>query len=97
MIFDVKKVTYNTYSCSISGMSREMLKMDGRDSAECQNWGKDIDVILEFVLNELNDKIVNSAHLLHLNQEKNVKEKGGGGSCSELQITFLEREEPLSL
>ena len=28
-----------------------MMKMDGRDNAECQNWGKkDIDVILEFVL-----------------------------------------------
>ena len=51
-IFDTTKVTYNTYSCSISGMSREMMKMDGRDSAECQNWEKkDKMVILEF-LNE---------------------------------------------
>ena len=33
-IFDVTKVTYNTYSCAISGMSREMMKLDGRDSAE---------------------------------------------------------------
>ena len=48
MIFDATKVTYNTYSCAISGMSRERMKMDGRDSAECQNWEKkDIDVILE--------------------------------------------------
>ena len=38
MIFDATKVTYNTYSRSISVMSREMMKMDGRDSAECQNW-----------------------------------------------------------
>ena len=37
-IFDVTKVTYNKYSCAISGMSREMMKMDGRDRAECQNW-----------------------------------------------------------
>ena len=36
---DVTKVTYNTYSCVISGMSKEMMKTDGRDSAECQNWG----------------------------------------------------------
>ena len=44
------KVTYNTYSCDISGMSREMTKMDGRDSVECQNWEKkDIMVIFEFV------------------------------------------------
>ena len=34
-----------------------MMKMDGRDSAECQNWEKmDIMVILEFVLNENNAK-----------------------------------------
>ena len=60
------KVTYNMYSCSISGMSREMMKMEGRDSAKCQNWEKkDMKVILDFVLNELNDKILNSNHLLH--------------------------------
>ena len=48
MIFDATKVTYNTYSCSISGMSREMMKMDGRDRAECQNWeNKNINVIFE--------------------------------------------------
>ena len=42
------KVTYNTYSCAISGASREMMKMDGRDSVECQNWEKkDIMVILK--------------------------------------------------
>ena len=36
------------YSGAISGMSKEMMKMDGRDSAECQNWEKkDINVILE--------------------------------------------------
>ena len=53
MNFDATKVTYNTYSCAISGMSREMMKMDGRDSAECQNWEKrDIMVILEIVLND---------------------------------------------
>ena len=43
------KVTYNMYSCAISGMSREIMNMDGRDSAEGQNWEKkDIMVILEF-------------------------------------------------
>ena len=46
------KITYNMYSCAISGMSKKMMKMDGRDSAECQNWEKnDINVILE-ILNE---------------------------------------------
>ena len=38
MIFGATKVTYNAHSCSISGMSRKTMKMDGRDSAECQNW-----------------------------------------------------------
>ena len=37
-IFDTTKVTYSTYSCTISGMIREMMKMDDRDSVECQNW-----------------------------------------------------------
>ena len=45
------KVIYSTYSYAISGMSREMMKMDGRDSAECQNWEKnDINVIFGIVL-----------------------------------------------
>ena len=35
-VFDVTKVTYSMYSCTISGMSREMIKMDGRDSVEYQ-------------------------------------------------------------
>ena len=34
------KVTYSTYSCAMSGMSIEMITMDDRDSAECQNWEK---------------------------------------------------------
>ena len=38
--FDATKVTYKTYSRAISGVSREMMKMDDRDSVECQNWEK---------------------------------------------------------
>ena len=58
------KVTYNTYSCAISGMSREMMKRDGRDSAECQNWEKkDMDAIFE-ILNEEKDKSPNSGFFL---------------------------------
>ena len=35
-----------------------MMKMDGQDSAECQNWEKkDIMVIIEIVVNENNAKI----------------------------------------
>ena len=40
MIFVATKVIYDTYSCTMSGMSREMVEMDGRNSAECQNWEK---------------------------------------------------------
>ena len=59
-IFDTTKVTYNTYSYAISGMSREMMKMDNRDSAECQNWEKkDVNVIFEIVKLE-KDKTLNS-------------------------------------
>ena len=50
MIFDATKVIYNTYSSFISGMSKEMMNLDGRDSAECQNWEKkDINVIFGIV------------------------------------------------
>ena len=50
------KITYNMYSCAISGMGRERMKMDGRDSAECQNWEKkDIEGIIEIV--KLDNKI----------------------------------------
>ena len=37
-IFDATKVIYKTYTCAISGMSREIMKMDGRGSAEYQIW-----------------------------------------------------------
>ena len=71
MVFDATKVTYNKYSCSISGMSKESMKMDGRDSAECQDWEKkDIDGIIGFDLNDNNAKLVNSIHLLKLKRGK---------------------------
>ena len=57
-IFDVKKITYNMCSCDISCMSREMMEMDGLDSAKWQkSRGRDIDVILK-ILNEEKDKKV---------------------------------------
>ena len=45
-IFDATKVTYNMYSCAISGMSREMMKMEGRDRAECLNWEKKDEMVI---------------------------------------------------
>ena len=38
LVFDATKGTDGMYSCTISCMSREMMKMDGRDSAEYQIW-----------------------------------------------------------
>ena len=83
MIFNATKVTYNTYSCAISGMSGEIMKMDGRDNAECPNWEKKgIMVIIEIVLNENNAKMVHSTHLLKLKREESGQEmavaKNGG-------------------
>ena len=37
-VFDATKGTNSMYSCTISGMSRKMMKMDGRDNAEFQFW-----------------------------------------------------------
>ena len=52
------EVTYNTYSCAVSGMSKENMEMDDRDSVECQKWGKkDKMGILEFVLNDNKTKV----------------------------------------
>ena len=57
MIFDATKITYNTYSCAISVMSREMMKMDCRDNAECKNWEKNgINVIIKMLMNETKSK-----------------------------------------
>ena len=59
------------YSCAISGMSREMMKMVGRDSAECQNWEKrDINVIFRKVFKSLKDKTLNSSSSPTLSQKK---------------------------
>ena len=86
-IFNAKKIVYNTYSCAISGMSREMMKMDGRDSAECQNWeNKDIEVIMEIDLNEEKDKIVNSCHLP---LSKGKRKRGEGGERGEMQEVWI--------
>ena len=63
-IFDATKVTFNKYSCAISGMSREMMKMDGRDRAECQNWEKKDKMVIFGIVKLEKDKIINSARLL---------------------------------
>ena len=79
-----------------------MMKMDGRDSAECQNWEKkDIDVIIRIDLNEEKDKIVNSCPLPLSKGEKtwkrgeNVEE--GRKTYRRLDILVSERERVTSL
>ena len=53
------------------------MKMDGRDSAECQNWEKkNIVVVMEIDLNEEKDKIVNSCPLSLSKGEKTWKRGG---------------------
>ena len=70
-IFNATKVTYNTYSCAISGISKERMKMDGRDSTECQNWEKkDKKVINENDLSGTIDKTLNSVCLPQFKKTK---------------------------
>ena len=93
-IFNAKKLTYNKYSCAISGMSSEMMKMDSRDNAEYQNLEKkDIVGIIGIVLNELKDKIPNSGCFL----QKGAKKETWGRRKEEMRCRrfcfyFLERE-----
>ena len=95
MFFDATKVTYNTYSCVIIGMSREMMKMDGRDSAECQNWEKkDIFGIFEI----LNDNRTKTQIVSSPTYEKGREKRGGEGKFDRrLDILVLERESVASL
>ena len=69
-------VNYNTYSCAISGMSREMMKMDGRYSVDCQNWEKRDKIGIFEIVKLEKDKNENSSHLLQLN--KREKRAGTG-------------------
>ena len=85
-IFDATKVTYNTYSCSMSGMSREMIKMEGRDSAECQNWEyKDIIGVNGIVFKLENDKrgIESSSSKRKKGENVGRKKRDAGGFRSD--------------
>ena len=76
MIFDVTKFPYNMYTCYTCCMDREMMEMDGRDSAKCRKSKLgDIDDIIGFVLNDNNAKIVNSIISYKLKRSQNVKRR----------------------
>ena len=58
MKFEVTKVTYNMYTCYTCCMSREMMEIEGRDSAKCRkSKSKDIYGIMEIVLNDNKTKV----------------------------------------
>ena len=94
-IFDETKVTYDTYSCTISGMSRKMMKMDSRGSAECQNWEKrDIKVIFElFKLDNRTNECYSVVSSINQREKRELGEKGD----PELRWRFLVRESLPSL
>ena len=72
------KVTYNMYSFAISGMSREIMKMDDRDSAECQNWEmKGYNGHFGILFKSQNVKLVNS--IISSNVKKKQKREFGEG------------------
>ena len=74
-ILNATKVTYNKYSCAISGMSRERMKMEYQNSSECQNWEKNyINVILEIVLSRKRQNGIVTFSIL-----KKEKRKRAGG------------------
>ena len=75
-----------------------MMKMDDRDSIECQNWEmKDIEVIMEIDLNEENDKIVNSCPLPLSKGKKNVEREKKESCIGSLDLIFRERVSSFSL
>ena len=62
-----------------------MMKMDGRDSVECQNWEKRDKIVILDVVKSLNDKIAIVAFFFKLER----KQKRGGTSSS--RFRFLEK------
>ena len=81
----------------MSGMSREMKKMDRRDSAECQNWEyKDIIGINGIVFKLEKDKrgIVSSSSKSKKGENVGRKKRDSGGFRSDF---FRERESSFSL
>ena len=84
------------YSCTISGMSREMMKMDGRDSAEYQIWEwKDIMVILSLILSHKMTKFQIVTFFIKSQERKTWEAKIGDAVAMEL--SFQERESLTSL
>ena len=61
-----------------------MMKMDGRDSVECQNWEKkDINVILELFKLEKDKRAIVPSPTFEKKKRKHAR--GGGGGEKNLQ------------
>ena len=90
MIFDTTKVAYNMYSCAISGMSREMMNMDGRDRTKCQNWEEsDIKVIFElFKLDNRTKECYSVVSSINQREKRELGEK----RCRTEMAFFLARD-----
>ena len=73
--YDVKKVTHKMYSSDICCMSREMMEMNGRDSAKCRKSKlRDMIGIIGFVNdNRTKEPIMSSSPFIQ--KTKNAKRK----------------------
>ena len=80
--YDVKKVTYNMYSCDTCCISREMMETDGRGCAKCQNprvgHGWHFEIVND---NRTKEQIVSSSSF----EIQSQKREGGGGKTKFLQ------------
>ena len=85
------------YSCAISAMSREIIKMDGRDSVECQNWEKR-DKIGIIGIDLSHKKTKKNATVLISSNSKEAKTWGSRifDAVAEMEV-FVEREGLTSL
>ena len=71
------KVTHYMYSCDTCCKNREMMEMDGLDSAKCQNSEKKKDMMgISKIVNEEKDKNVNSLLLQKLKPKMGKSWKG---------------------
>ena len=71
--YDVIKVTYNMYSCDTYCMSREMMKMNGRDRSMCQIVIKRDKMGILEILNDNKTKNPNSGNLLPLIEDQKMQ------------------------
>ena len=95
MTCDVKKVTYNMYTCYTCCMRREMMVIDGRNSAKCQKsktWGHNWH--FRICLSEKKTKRGTVVVFFKYQKRKRGEE---GRKCIRFFFIFSERECDISL